>query len=119
MSARLALEQAANEGRNVLPDATDDQAAVIEAWALRALGATGPVQQIGWLNRREQDALNFIRRHIDEVGFAPTVREVGDEIGLASSASVCYVLDCLVKKGAIRRVHGSPRALSIVETTRP
>lgn len=33
-----ALGRAANEGRNVLPDATDDQAAAIETWALTALG---------------------------------------------------------------------------------
>jgi hypothetical protein len=36
--ARAGLERAANEGRNVLPDATDDQAHVIETWALRVLG---------------------------------------------------------------------------------
>lgn len=36
-----ALEHAAAEGRNVLPDATDDQAAIIEAWALTVLGRAG------------------------------------------------------------------------------
>lgn len=37
-SAQQALEAAWTEGRNVLPDATDDQAAVIEEWARRVLG---------------------------------------------------------------------------------
>lgn len=35
---RNALRRAANDGRNVLPDATDDQAARIEAWAQEVLG---------------------------------------------------------------------------------
>lgn len=37
--ARAALEAAFAEGRNVLPGATDDQSAVIEAWAKRAIDA--------------------------------------------------------------------------------
>lgn len=78
------------------------------------LYATPADQAHGSLTPREQIALDFIRRHIDEVGFAPTLREVGEEIGLGSVASVSYVLECLVKKGAIRRIPGRPRALSIV-----
>lgn len=73
-----------------------------------------PEQAIASLTPREQSALDFIRRHVEEVGFAPTLREVADEIGLGSVASVSYILDCLVKKGAIRRIPGRPRALSIV-----
>lgn len=67
------------------------------------------------LTVRERAALDFIRRHFDDVGYAPSVREVGDAIGLASTASVSHVLSCLVRKGAIRRTPGSPRALSIIE----
>jgi hypothetical protein len=37
-----ALERAANEGRNVLPDATDDQAAVIEQWAASVTPPSSP-----------------------------------------------------------------------------
>lgn len=41
---RQAVERAVNEGRNVLPDATDDQATVIERWAAEMLGLTPPIR---------------------------------------------------------------------------
>lgn len=78
------------------------------------LYATPADHAVASLTRRERAAVDFIRRHVDEVGFAPTVREVGDAIGLSSTSSVSYVLSRLVQKGAIRHVSGRPRALSIV-----
>jgi repressor LexA len=68
------------------------------------------------LSRREQAALDFIRRHIEQVGYAPSLRELGDGIELRSLSSVHDVLARLVKKGAVRRGGPrSPRAIAIVE----
>lgn len=68
------------------------------------------------LTAREQAAVDFIRRHIEEVGYAPSLRELGDGIGLRSIGSVHEVLSKLIAKGAVRRGGPrSPRAIAIVE----
>lgn len=48
---------------------------------------------------------------IDQHGYPPTVRQLGDELGLSSSASVQERLDALEKAGMVERVPGSPRAI--------
>jgi DNA-binding transcriptional ArsR family regulator len=53
----------------------------------------------------------FIRDHIAANGYAPTVREIQDAVGLKSPAAVDYQLDRLVEAGVIRR---DPTARAIV-----
>lgn len=60
-----------------------------------------------------------ILEHIKEVtlsrGYPPTVREIGEAVGLSSSASVHAHLATLEKKGYIRRDPAKPRAIEIVD----
>jgi repressor LexA len=66
------------------------------------------------LTRRQVEILDFIKSSVDSQGYAPTMREIGSAVGLASSASVKYQLDILEEKGLIRRGDNSGRALEVV-----
>lgn len=60
---------------------------------------------------RRQRILEFIRRHINEQGHAPSVREIGAEVGIRSTRAVKYHLDRLVEDGLLERVPGQARSL--------
>lgn len=66
------------------------------------------------LTQREQDAVEFVQRYASYRGFAPTVREVGDAVGLTSSASAAALIDRLIGYGVLRRTPGVPRSLVAV-----
>ena len=68
----------------------------------------------GELTGRQVEILDFIKSSVDSQGYAPTMREIGTAVGLASSASVKYQLDILEDKGLIRRGDNSGRALEVV-----
>lgn len=61
-----------------------------------------------------QRILNYIRRYRDRHGYAPSMREIGDVVGLASLSSVSYQLGQLEAEGSIRRTPGRSRAISLV-----
>ena len=67
------------------------------------------------LTDRQRQVLDFIRVSIRDNGFPPSVREIGDAIGLKSSSSVQSHLNALEKKGYIARSSSSARALTINE----
>lgn len=67
------------------------------------------------LTQRDEDAVEFIRRYARQRGFAPTVREVGEAVGLTSSASAAAMIDRLITAGVLRRTPGVPRSLVVVE----
>ena len=58
--------------------------------------------------------LEVIRNSVDRRGYPPSMREIGDAVGLASPSSVSHQLGVLVTKGYIRRDPNRPRALEIV-----
>ena len=58
------------------------------------------------LTWRESRVFRFIVSHIEDYGYAPTMREIGDEVGLSSTSSVSYVLARLEMKGYITRLWG-------------
>lgn len=60
---------------------------------------------------RQQQILDCIRSHIDEHGYPPSVREIGEAVGLASPSTVKHHLDNLQRAGLLKRRSGSPRAL--------
>ncbi|AFV11583.1 LexA repressor LexA [Thermacetogenium phaeum DSM 12270] len=66
------------------------------------------------LSRRQEMILNFIQKTIDARGYPPSVREIGDAVGLKSSSTVHTHLVKLEKKGYIRRDPTKPRAIEIV-----
>ncbi|MDH7578983.1 MAG: transcriptional repressor LexA [Bacillota bacterium] len=65
------------------------------------------------LSSRQTAILNFIKRTIDERGYPPSVREIGEAVGLKSSSTVHTHLINLQKKGYIKRVPTKPRAIEL------
>lgn len=66
------------------------------------------------LSNRQQAILDFIRSEVRERGYPPSVREIGEAVGLASSSTVHGHLDRLEKKGFIRRDPTKPRAIELL-----
>ncbi|MFY0758767.1 MULTISPECIES: transcriptional repressor LexA [Metabacillus] len=67
------------------------------------------------LSKRQQDILNFIKLEVQKKGYPPSVREIGEAVGLASSSTVHGHLARLESKGLIRRDPTKPRAIEILE----
>jgi repressor LexA len=63
------------------------------------------------LTQRRQAILDFIVEHIEENGYPPTVREIGQCVGLSSSSSVHFHLKALEKGGYIQRDGSLTRAI--------
>lgn len=66
------------------------------------------------ISKRQQDILEFIKQQVSEKGYPPSVREIGEAVGLASSSTVHGHLARLEKKGFIRRDPTKPRAIEIL-----
>ncbi|MGB4592953.1 MAG: transcriptional repressor LexA [Coriobacteriia bacterium] len=67
------------------------------------------------LTRRQRQILDFIRAEIHRRGFPPSVREIGEAVGLSSSSTVHSHLAALEAKGLIRRDPSKPRALEVLD----
>jgi len=66
------------------------------------------------VSARQMEILNFIKSEIRSKGYPPSVREIGEAVGLNSSSTVHGHLLQLQKKGFIRRDPTKPRAIEIV-----
>ncbi|WP_438445761.1 transcriptional repressor LexA [Gorillibacterium sp. sgz5001074] len=66
------------------------------------------------ISNRQQAILDFIKTEVREKGYPPSVREIGEAVGLASSSTVHGHLERLEKKGMIRRDPTKPRAIEIL-----
>ena len=71
------------------------------------------------LTPRQREVYDFVARFIEERGFAPTMGEIGQELGLRSPATVHQLLSALESEGLIRRVPHASRAIEIVEQSAP
>jgi len=67
------------------------------------------------LTKRQQQILDFIRAEIHRRGYPPSVREIGEAVGLSSSSTVHSHLAALEAKGFIRRDPSKPRALEVLD----
>jgi repressor LexA len=67
------------------------------------------------ISNRQHAILEFIKTEVKEKGYPPSVREIGEAVGLASSSTVHGHLDRLEKKGMIRRDPTKPRAIEILD----
>lgn len=67
------------------------------------------------LTRRQEQTLDLIRNSIAERGYPPTLREIGLEMGIASTNGVNDHLRALERKGHIRREDMKSRALTLVK----
>ena len=72
----------------------------------------GPVDDNG-LTPRQLKILQAIKKAVEDQGYPPSVREIGQAAGLSSSASVTYQLQMLEEKGWIRRDAARGRAIEI------
>jgi repressor LexA len=59
--------------------------------------------------------MDFIKKEVATKGYPPSVREIGNAVGLASSSTVHGHLNRLEKKGLIRRDPTKPRAIEILD----
>ena len=67
------------------------------------------------LTPRQREILEFVNRHVDAHGYPPTVREIGQAVGLTSPSTVHAHLARLENAGLIRRDRTKPRALEVIE----
>ena len=71
------------------------------------------------LSPRQSEILDFIKKSVAKNGYPPTVREIGEKVGLASPASVKYQLEILAEKGFIKKADTSARAIEVTDESAP
>jgi repressor LexA len=71
--------------------------------------------KIDGLSARQRTILAIIRDSVQRRGYPPSIREICEEAGLASTSSVAHQLTVLEKKGFIRRNSKLPRAVGVNE----
>lgn len=67
------------------------------------------------LTERQRQVLQFIKDEIRSKGYPPSVREIGEAIGLSSSSTVHGHMARLEEKGFIRRDPTKPRAIEVLD----
>ena len=67
---------------------------------------------------RQEEILDFIRRTVAGRGYPPSVREIGEAVGLSSPSTVHSHLSALVSAGYLRRDPTKPRAIEVMEPDR-
>src|SRR5689334_24700122 len=71
-----------------------------------------PAQQ-AVLTPRQRTILEVIRASVNTRGYPPSIREIGDAVGLTSTSSVAHQLRALERKGYLRRDPNRPRAVGV------
>jgi repressor LexA len=81
----------------------------------RAITAEVPaaIGEVAGLTDRQRRILDVIRESVERRGYPPSVREIGEAVGLTSPSSVAYQLSTLQKKGLLRRDPNRPRAVDV------
>lgn len=79
--------------------------------------AAGPADRLqsvdSSLTQRQRTILNVIRESVTSRGYPPSIREIGDAVGLTSTSSVAHQLRTLERKGYLRRDPNRPRAVDV------
>jgi repressor LexA len=68
----------------------------------------------GMLSKRQHEIFDFVVKYAEKHGYPPTVREIGEAVGLASPSTVHAHLANLERAGYLRRDPTKPRALEVV-----
>jgi repressor LexA len=66
------------------------------------------------LTARQQEIWNYLVEYVDRHGYPPTVREIGEQVGLASPSTVHAHLANLERAGLLKRDPTKPRALELL-----
>ena len=69
-----------------------------------------PAHVLTW---RQRKVLQVIRDSVQRRGYPPSMREIGEAVGLTSTSSVSYQLSTLQEKGYLRRDAGRPRTVEV------
>jgi repressor LexA len=72
----------------------------------------GPLDESG-LTQRQRMVLEVIRDSVQRRGYPPSMREIGEAVGLTSTSSVSHQLRTLQRKGYLRRDPNRPRAVEV------
>src|SRR5919197_110578 len=72
-----------------------------------------PPREPTGLTARQRKVLEVIRDWVERFGYPPSVREIGDAVGLTSTSSVAHQLRMLERKGYLRRDPNRPRAVDV------
>ncbi|MBA3908265.1 MAG: repressor LexA, partial [Pseudonocardiales bacterium] len=112
--------------QNSKPEATNTAAAMRRRTPSRARGNDAPKLRsvtpvvshfpdlvTADLTARQRRILEFIRDWGERYGYPPSVREIGEAVGLVSPSSVAYQLKALEAKGFLRRDPNRPRAVDV------
>ncbi len=67
------------------------------------------------LTARQQQILDLILATVNQRGYPPSVREIGEAVGLSSPSTVHSHISALVREGYIRRDPSKPRALEVID----
>jgi repressor LexA len=81
--------------------------------AANAIAFPDAAPDVAGLTTRQRRILEVIRDSVERRGYPPSVREIGEAVGLTSPSSVSYQLSSLQKKGLIRRDPNRPRAVDV------
>jgi len=99
------------------PDEDAPSAAGATEGALASVSELAP--SADRLTPRQRRVLETIRRSVEDRGYPPTMREIGEAVGLASPSSVKHQLTTLERKGYLRRDPNRPRAIEVVDPESP
>lgn len=69
-------------------------------------------------SRRQLDVMRCIERHRQLHGYSPTIRELGDELGIRSTNGVHDLVRALVRKGLVTKPPNTSRTLMITDAGR-
>src|SRR5258708_8810587 len=71
------------------------------------------------LSERQKNILKYIEAYVDERGYPPSIREIGDQVGISSTSVVDYNLKVLEREGRIRRDREVSRGFELLGGQRP
>jgi repressor LexA len=108
---RIASEAASPSTRK--RGAARARAATSEVRSVAPVVSSFPDVTAAELTARQRRILEFIRDWVDRYGYPPSVREIGEAVGLVSPSSVAYQLKELERKGFLRRDPNRPRAVDV------
>src|SRR5256885_11264239 len=70
------------------------------------------------LSDRQKNILKYIQAYVEERGYPPSIREIGDRVGISSTSVVDYNLRVLERDGYIRRDREVSRGLGLMGSGR-
>ncbi len=106
-------------GKGAVSNAADEPASADDATAAAPRRRPGRPKvtelpdPVTGLTRRQQAILDVIRDSVERRGYPPSIREICESAGLASTSSVAHQLSMLERKGFLRRDPNRPRAVDV------